>query len=92
MKTESLIKPPASEALKSGRVILSPGEEIGEHVTEKREELLVVLRGTATLAKEDERIELHKGKTHYIPEGIRHNVINMSDKELEYVYIVSLFG
>lgn len=91
MKTESLIKPPISKALKSGKVILSPGEEIGKHVTEKREELLVVLKGTATLIEEGKSTELHKGKTHYIPQGILHNVINKSDKELEYVYIVNLF-
>ena len=44
MKTESLIQPPESVALKSRKVTLEPGEEIGEHVTKRREELIGCLR------------------------------------------------
>ena len=91
MKTESLIKPPESKVLKSGRVVLSPGEEIGKHVTDKREELLVVLRGTATLIKENEQIQLKAGNVHHIKEEVTHNVKNNSEEELEYIYVVSLF-
>lgn len=91
METQSLLKPPESRVLKSGRVKLAPGEEIGEHVTDKREELVVVLRGTATVEKEGEEIELKQGETHFIKEGVKHNIRNNSDQELEYVYIVSLF-
>jgi len=95
MKTESLIKPPKSKVLKSGRVTLLPGEEIGEHKTDKREELIIVLKGTATLIKgkkPEETIVLTAGKTYYIKEDVLHNVKNASDEELEYVYVVSLFG
>jgi quercetin dioxygenase-like cupin family protein len=91
MKYDSVIKPPKSRALKSGRVILEPGEEIGEHVTEAREELIVVLKGRATLIKERETIEIEQGNTHFINEGIKHNVKNNSDQVLEYIYVVSLF-
>jgi quercetin dioxygenase-like cupin family protein len=92
MKSESVIKPPLSKALKSGRVILAPGEEIGEHVTQNREELIVILRGRATIEIIDDPIEVHQGQTHFIPEGIKHNVSNKSDEVLEYLYIVSLFS
>ena len=94
MNTESLIKPPESKALKGGRVILLPGEEIGEHKTDKREELIIVLKGTATLTKgkePEETIVLKAGETHYIKEDVFHNVKNTSDEELKYVYVVSLF-
>lgn len=91
MKFDSVIKPPKSRALKSGRVILEPGEEIGEHVTEAREELIVVLRGKAKVIEEDGTIELHEGDTHFISEGKKHNVKNNSDQVLEYIYVVSLF-
>jgi len=91
METSPIIKPPVSKALKSGRVRLSPGEEIGEHVTEKREELLVVLKGTATLINSGEVIELKEGETRYIKEGVKHNVKNTSNIPLEYIYVVSLF-
>jgi len=91
MKTERILHPPISKVLKSGRVTLEPGEEIGEHVTDRREELLVVLSGSAVIEKEGKMFALNKGETHYIPEGIRHNVKNLSSETLEYIYIVSLF-
>ena len=91
MKTESLIKPPLSKVLKSGRVVLAPGEEIGEHVTDKREELIVVLRGEATFVTDAGAITLGAGEVNYVKEGVKHNVKNNSDAEVEYVYVVSLF-
>lgn len=51
MRYESLIKPPASEILKSGRVFLAPGESVGEHVTLQREEMIIVLRGSAVITE-----------------------------------------
>ncbi len=71
-----------------GRVTLEPGEEAGEHVTDGREELIVVLKGRATLIKGNERIELSEGEIHFIEEGTRHNVKNLSKEPLEYVYLV----
>ena len=91
MNTESILKPPTSQALKSGKVTLSPGESIGEHVTDKREELIIIVKGNATISKEDEKIEVNEGNTHFIRENIKHNVTNNSDKNLEYIYVVSLF-
>ncbi len=91
MHTESLLRPPTSKVLKSGRVILSPGESIGEHVTDRREELIVIIKGKATLSEEDKKTELSAGETHFIRENIKHNVTNNSDEELEYVYVVALF-
>ena len=88
MKTDSLIKPPGSKILKAGRVVLHPGEEIGEHTTDKREEIIIVVKGTAVLVKEGKEIILKNGDTHYIEEGILHNVKNTSKKKTEYVYVV----
>lgn len=90
MKTQSLLKPPESKVLKSGRVVLFPGEEVGEHITENKEEVLVIIRGTATLREDDKETKLNAGETHYIAENVAHNVLNNSDEELEYVYVVGL--
>ena len=54
MKTEHIVKPPQSRSLKSGRVLLSPGESVGWHVTQDREELVVVLKGTATVLENNQ--------------------------------------
>lgn len=91
MKTESLLRPPESKVLKSGRVILSKGEEIGQHVTDRREEIIIVLRGTATFIEEGQEMQLSVGQTHYVRENVSHNVRNDMDEEVEYVYVVSLF-
>lgn len=92
MNTEHIVKPPESRLLKSGRVTLSPGEEIGWHVTENREELIVILKGTATLLTGSTQTVLNPGDTHFVQEGVNHNVRNDSEGEVEYVYTVSLFG
>ena len=78
--------------MKSGRVVLENGEEIGTHVTEKKEEILIVLKGTATLIVEGKRISIEKGQTRYIPEGREHNVLNEKKETLEYVYVVALMN
>jgi len=91
METISLVRPPESRMLKSGRVILAPREEVGEHVTDKREEIVVVLKGTGILVKEGEETALKAGEAHFIAQEIRHNIRNSSDEMLEYVYVVGLF-
>ncbi len=80
-----------SPSLAGGKVILRPGEEVGEHITENREEVIIVLKGNATLVKANERIELSEGETHFIKEGIKHNVKNLSNEPLEYIYVVRKF-
>ncbi len=92
MKTDKIIEPPASRILKSSKVILLPNEEVGEHVTDKKEEIIIVLKGNATLIEEGKAIILKKGDAHYIKEGVRHNIRNDSDEVLEYIYVVGLHG
>jgi mannose-1-phosphate guanylyltransferase len=90
MTAETWLKPPQSSLLKSGRVILQPGEEVGRHVTTKKEEVIIVLRGSATVHAGEETITLHPGATHFIPEGVNHNVVNTGKDVLEYLYVVGL--
>ena len=91
MKTEELLRQPKSRLLRSGKVTLSPGEETGEHIPYKREEFIVVLKGIAYLTVNGRLFELKQGDTHYISEGVKHNVKNNTNQELEYLYVVSLF-
>ncbi|MCK4997325.1 cupin domain-containing protein [Candidatus Pacearchaeota archaeon] len=91
MDYTSIIKPPVSKVLKSGRVILKPEEEVGEHVTDKREEVIIILKGTATLVNEGNEFKVEAGETYFVPENKKHNVINKGTEKLEYIYVVSLF-
>jgi mannose-6-phosphate isomerase-like protein (cupin superfamily) len=86
---ESLLRPPISERLKSGYVILQPNEAVGEHTTADREELLIILSGTAQIECEGERSEVRANSVAYIPKNSRHNVTNNSTDVLKYVYVVT---
>lgn len=90
MKKEILFEPPVTRKLKSGRVILNPGESVGEHKTENREEILLVLKGRATVILEGKEIGLEEGKSHFIKENVMHDVKNDTDMPLEYIYVVGL--
>lgn len=88
----SLFKPPLTKNLKAGKVILHPGQAVGEHITSNREEAIVVLKGTATISLEGKKIRLSKGQVCYIGPEKKHNVKNTSNQKLEYLYIASLFN
>ncbi len=89
MEEHLLVSPPESKQLKSRKIILGPGEEVGEHVTENKEEVIIVLKGVATLVKEDKNITLSEGCSHYICEGMKHNVKNETNENIEYIYVAS---
>lgn len=74
----------------SGLVTLKPGDEIGEHSTEDYEELIIVLSGTGKIKAERMGTkEICEGQTAYNPPNTKHNVINSSNKELKYIFVVS---
>ena len=91
MKYTSLIKPPNSKMLKSGRVILESGEDVGSHITENKEEIIVVLKGTATIIIAGKEFIITAGNHHYIGPNIEHNIRNDANETLEYIYVVALF-
>jgi len=91
MNYEEIIKSPASKQLKSGKVTRSSGEEVGKHVTSAREEIIIVLQGQATAILPFETKIISAGQTYYIPPETTHNIVNNTDKELSYIYTVSLF-
>lgn len=83
----SLIRPDISKRLKSGLVILRKGEEVGEHTTNEREEIIVVISGTARAIVERNEFDVEEGHMIFIPEKKIHNMKNISDAVLKYVYI-----
>lgn len=85
----SLLRPPTSERLKSGFVVLKPGEVVGEHTTGHAEEMLIILEGCAWVECEGENSELTANTIAYIPRDSRHNVSNKSSAELKYIYLVT---
>ena len=88
MRFESIIKPPESNIIKSGRIILRPSEQIGKRSCDER--MIVVLRGIATISLPSSSHIVNPGETFFIPQDVQHNIVNNSDHNLEYVYIVGL--
>ena len=89
MEKSILRIPSVNKALKAGRVTLGPGEEVGEHITKRREEIVIVLKGAGSLIREGKETPIKEGDVHYVGENIRHNV-KSSSGTLEYVYVVSM--
>jgi mannose-6-phosphate isomerase-like protein (cupin superfamily) len=76
-----------------GRVeIKMPGEETGAHITEGKEEVIIVLEGTASVHLGRSKVKVGPGHSLFIGEGVLHNVRNEGRKRLRYVYVRSLAG
>lgn len=86
---ESLVKPPISNRIKAGCVVLKTGENVGEHVTTNKEEILIILEGKAHIICEDETIDADQHTLIFIPLNSTHNIVNQSTSDLKYVYIVT---
>jgi len=81
---------PQTHGMRSGRVWLRPGQEIGQHSTGAHEEILVFLAGRGlALIGDDAPLEVAAGKVCYIPPQTRHNMRNNSDAPFVYIYCVA---
>ena len=90
MEKESLISKDENQPFRSERIILSKGEEVGWHITHEREEIIFITKGTASFMDDSGKTFLSTGDSHIVSEGIRHNIANEQEEDLEYVYIVKI--
>jgi mannose-6-phosphate isomerase-like protein (cupin superfamily) len=73
---------------RSGLVTLKPFEAVGEHETVNKEEVIIVLKGEASIYYgKNKKIETKQGSFVYIPPDTLHNVKNSGNKILQYVYV-----
>lgn len=90
LKRGGRITPDDSKYIRGRVEIKRPGEETGAHVTEGKEEVIIVLEGTATVRLGRRAVKLRPGFAFFIGEGVLHNVRNEGRKRLRYVYVRSL--
>lgn len=77
--------------MKAGHVILKPGEDIGEHSTDEREEAVVILKGKGeAIVGKKESFNIEKNMALYIPPKTDHNIKNTGPGILEYIFVTSL--
>jgi len=76
--------------LRSGVVVLKPGESVGKHITENKEEAIIILEGKARFfyAGKKSFIALEQSFI-YVPPDTLHDLKNTGKNTLKYVYITS---
>jgi mannose-6-phosphate isomerase-like protein (cupin superfamily) len=83
--------PPATVSMRSGSVVLKPGQSVGRHSTGRYEEALVVLAGTGDMRFGDgSALHLVGPCLAYCPPETEHDVTSTGDSDLRYVYVVAL--
>lgn len=86
------ITPEDSMRIRSRVEVLGPGEEVGEHVTHEREEVVVFMEGEAELVLGSRTHAVASPWALYIGPEVRHNIVNTGASPLRYVYVVALHG
>jgi len=81
--------PPQTAGMRSGRVVLRPGEDMHRHTTGAHEELLMFLQGRATVVVAGTPVEMAAGEVLYIPPNTIHEVHNGGTEEARYIYAVA---
>ncbi len=88
-----LAGPPLTVRMKSGMVSLKPGDSVGVHNTENKEELIIVMEGRGEMVfKGYSPVQLSRGENAYCPPHTEHNITNTGDEILRYIYVVSLLN
>ena len=76
------------QEIKGGCVCLAPGQSVGEHSTLTGEEFLLVLEGEATVVAGGEAKLVRKDEAVFLPKETVHDVKNLAECNLVYVYFV----
>ncbi len=81
---------PSTAGMKSGCVTLKPGESVGEHKTQGKEEAIIILEGEANVYV-DGVLKFTAGRENlvYIPPETTHDIRNNRSKKLRYIYITA---
>jgi mannose-6-phosphate isomerase-like protein (cupin superfamily) len=81
---------PQTYGIKSGHILLGPGNSVGEHTTDVKEEVIIITRSKAQLiCSGDNPVTVTTENIIYIPPETRHDIRNIGEDVLEYVYVVA---
>ena len=84
-----LTGPPQTAGMRSGRVVLKPGQQMHRHSTKGNEEILVFLQGKARVVLGSEPVMMEAGQILYVPPQTEHEVHNDGPEELRYIFTVA---
>ncbi len=81
---------PETASMRSGYVVLTPGEAVGLHSSGDHEEVIVPISGSGELqVPGQEALQIKPGCILYNPPQTPHNVVNTGDQPLKYIFIVA---
>ena len=78
--------------LRSGLVVLKPKESVGLHSTKNKEEVIIILKGKAKVFCEKKTKIVKENNFIYIPQKTEHNVENIGNILLKYVYVTCSYA
>lgn len=79
-----------SVQMRSGYVVLQPGEDVGSHNTGEHEEILIILHGKGIAEIEGfGKKKIKEGMAVYIPPNNQHDIYCTTSVPLQYVYVVA---
>lgn len=82
--------PPETVSMRSGLILLQPGEAVGKHSTGQHEEVLIVLEGSGEMRFHDgTHLPVEARHAIYCPPETEHDVVNTHSTPLRYVYVVA---
>lgn len=87
LEHEKLITPDESQGLRSRAIVLPPGAEVGQHSSHDHEEVVVIVKGDATIVINGSEQQVAARHAVYIPPSTVHNIVNNSPRPLTYVYV-----
>jgi quercetin dioxygenase-like cupin family protein len=88
--TPLLSGPPETVTMRSGSVVLLPGQSVGKHSTGENEEAIVVLEGAGEMRiSNGSALKLDRHSVAYCPPATEHDVVNTGTEPLRYVYVVA---
>lgn len=71
------------------RLTVNPGKKLSLQLHHQRAEHWIVVKGTATITRGDEIIDLRENESTYIPVGMKHRLENATDELLEIIEVQS---
>jgi len=75
------------KGLRSGYLVLKPGESVGQHNSGPSEEVILVINGSGLVYYgKKSSLKIKKSSFVYIPSQVPHNVINTGKDLLKYIY------
>jgi len=85
--------PPETVTMHSGLVTLAPGKSVGRHSTKDNEEILVILEGQGEYRiTGGPTLRAQAGEAVYCPPQREHDMVNVGQGPLRYVYVVAKAG